>query len=171
MEAVIVAFAKRELSAKIKRMLEAGGIPVFAVCQSHAEVMRQISDLDEGVIVTSFRLLDATAESMYEDLPPTFSLLVIASATQQALIQQDEIMVLTLPVNHVELSASVNLLLRPGCQRTSARGGEEKKLMDKAKAILMERYRMTEQEAHRFIQKRSMDTGARIVDTARRIIG
>jgi hypothetical protein len=171
MEAVIVAFAKRELSAKIKRMLEAGGIPVFAVCQSRAEVMRQVSDLEEGVVVTSFRLPDATAESMYEDLPHTFSLLVIASAREQDVMRSDGIVVLPLPVNYVELSASVNLLLRPSHQRTQTRGKEEKKLMDKAKAILMERYRMTESEAHRFIQKRSMDTGARMADTARRIIG
>ena len=39
-----------------------------------------------------------------------------------------------------------------------------------AKAILMEVNLMTEAEAHRFLQKRSMDTGAKLADTARLVL-
>ena len=35
---------------------------------------------------------------------------------------------------------------------------------------LMETHRMSEEQAHRFIQKRSMDTGAKFIDTARMIL-
>lgn len=47
---------------------------------------------------------------------------------------------------------------------------EEEKIIRDAKAYLMEIHRMSEEQAHRFIQKRSMDTGAKFIDTARMIL-
>ncbi len=43
-------------------------------------------------------------------------------------------------------------------------------LIDRAKALLMERNGMTEEEAHRYIQKCSMDSGTNIVETAQMVI-
>ena len=40
----------------------------------------------------------------------------------------------------------------------------------RAKELLMEVNRMSEAEAHRFLQKRSMDTGAKLADTARLVL-
>ena len=45
-----------------------------------------------------------------------------------------------------------------------------KALITRAKELLMNRNCMTEEQAHRFIQKRSMDTGAKMVQTARKIL-
>ena len=42
--------------------------------------------------------------------------------------------------------------------------------MEQAKAVLMGRDGMTEEQAHRFLQKRSMDQGTRLADTARRVL-
>ena len=43
-------------------------------------------------------------------------------------------------------------------------------LIAKAKALLMERNNMTEAEAHRYIQKCSMDSGTNLVETAQMVI-
>ena len=50
------------------------------------------------------------------------------------------------------------------------RSEEEKELIGKAKALLMERNGMTEPEAHRYIQKCSMDNGTSLVETAQMVI-
>ena len=42
--------------------------------------------------------------------------------------------------------------------------------MEKAKAVLMERNGFSEEEAHRYIQKRSMDNGTGLVETAQMIL-
>ena len=47
---------------------------------------------------------------------------------------------------------------------------EEVRLIRRAKELLMEVNRMSEAEAHRFLQKRSMDTGLRLEQTARLVI-
>lgn len=50
------------------------------------------------------------------------------------------------------------------------RSAEDKLLITRAKELLMSRNCMTEEQAHRFIQKRSMDTGAKMVQTAMKIL-
>ena len=42
--------------------------------------------------------------------------------------------------------------------------------MSQAKAVLMDRHGMTEEQAHRFLQKQSMDHGAKLTDTARLVL-
>lgn len=172
MESIILAFIKEEVSQKIKRMLDSSGILVSGICHSKAELMRYIEELDGGVVITGFKLPDATADSIYEDLPKTFSLMVIATVNQCDMISSD-IFVLKLPTNNVELASSVNILLHGQTQHKSLktrRKEEEKKIIEQAKLLLMERHMMTEEQAHRFIQKRSMDAGVKMIDTARLIL-
>ena len=54
--------------------------------------------------------------------------------------------------------------------RPRERSKEEQDLINEAKALLMERNNMTESEAHRYIQKCSMDSGTNLVETAQMII-
>ena len=50
------------------------------------------------------------------------------------------------------------------------RSEEEKKLIEKAKLILMDRNGMTEPEAFRYIQKSSMDMGRTMTESAQMIL-
>ena len=43
-------------------------------------------------------------------------------------------------------------------------------LISEAKALLMERNNLTEEEAHRYMQKRSMDNGTGLTETAQMIL-
>ena len=45
---------------------------------------------------------------------------------------------------------------------------EERTLVERAKELLMAQSGVTEAQAHRMLQKRSMDRGARLADTARK---
>jgi response regulator NasT len=50
------------------------------------------------------------------------------------------------------------------------RSEEEKKILWEAKETLMERNQMTEEEAHKYIQKCSMDSGTSLVETAQMVL-
>ena len=50
------------------------------------------------------------------------------------------------------------------------RDPEEQKVIEEAKRILMEHNHMTEAEAHRYIQKCSMDSGTNMLETAQMVI-
>ena len=47
---------------------------------------------------------------------------------------------------------------------------KEQKSIDDAKALLMERNHLSEEEAHKYIQKLSMDSGNNLVETAEMIL-
>ena len=55
-------------------------------------------------------------------------------------------------------------------EKPSVRNQEEVAVIAKAKALLMERNHMTEEEAHRYIQKHSMDNGTNMVETAQMVL-
>ena len=55
-------------------------------------------------------------------------------------------------------------------QKPKPRSKEERAVIENAKALLMERNHMTESEAHRYIQKCSMDRGTNLVETAQMIL-
>lgn len=171
MESVVLAFIKDEVAQKIKRMLDSSGIYVNGICHSKAELMRYIEAFESGLIIMGFKLPDATADDVYNDLPTGFSLMLIATAAQREMVIGD-FFILGLPTNSVELASSVNILLKGDAARTAKKEKkkEEKKLIEQAKLVLMERHMMTEDQAHRFIQKRSMDAGVKMVDTARLIL-
>lgn len=50
------------------------------------------------------------------------------------------------------------------------RSEEEMELIREAKLLLMERNNLTEEEAHRYMQKRSMDNGTGLMETAQMIL-
>lgn len=52
----------------------------------------------------------------------------------------------------------------------SSRSSAEQRDIDRAKRALMEKRGLTEEEAHHRLQKRSMDEGRRLVQTARQVL-
>ena len=54
--------------------------------------------------------------------------------------------------------------------KPKVRNEEEASLISEAKRILMGRNHMSEEEAHRYIQKCSMDSGTNMVETAQMIL-
>lgn len=174
MEKVIVAFENVANCQRICDMLESGSVARTTPVHSAGEVKRLIARSDIGVVVCGYKFKDGSAERLYETLPQTCSMLVVAQQSQLDYLNE-EIFRLPAPISKASLCASVqmlfqmnrkmNLFLRP------RRNEEEERMIREAKALLMDRNQMTEEQAHRWIQKKSMDTGAKLVQTARVILG
>ncbi|MGN1115729.1 MAG: ANTAR domain-containing response regulator [Candidatus Ornithomonoglobus sp.] len=173
MKRIILAFSQDQTAMKIKSMLDSSGFETDnTVCHSAAELLRMIDDYDEVLVIMGFKLPDMVADEVYEHLHSGCRLMSIVRAEHVDDIDNDDIFILPLPVTRQRLISSINVFLGniPEHKKKGSRSPEENKLIEKAKLFLMERYHMTEQQAHRFIQKRSMDTGARTIDTARTIL-
>ena len=54
--------------------------------------------------------------------------------------------------------------------KPKVRSAEEQHIIDRAKSLLIERNHMTESEAHRYMQKCSMDSGTNLVETAQMVL-
>ena len=66
------------------------------------------------------------------------------------------------------------MMMRPKKRKSTsarkARNPKDQQIIDSAKNLLMERNHLTENEAHRYLQKCSMDSGTNLVETAQMVL-
>lgn len=174
MRQVIVAFESRANRERIRDILESTGEFSCLLCQNGDEVRRVVRKLRLDIVVCGFKLGEESSESVFFDLPQRCVMLMIAPQDRLELCEAEGIFKLQTPLRRSELLASVRMLAQlryPGRDSGPAqRSQEERELVQRAKAVLMDRHGMTEEQAHRFLQKQSMDNGARLTDTARLVL-
>ena len=176
MRKVIVAFESALNCTKIQELVESAGVASCVVCRSAAEVKRAVSKQRLDTVICGFKLREESCEQLYQDLPDGCSMLMIGPQSQLELCGTEGIFKLYAPVSRGDLLASIRMLLQfrqrraPRQSTPPQRSEEDKRLVAEAKALLMDRHGMTEEEAHRFLQKQSMDHGAKLTDTARLVL-
>jgi len=174
MEKVILAFESEKTVARMRETLENSGVAGCIVCHSAAEIKRLVQKQHVTTVVCGYKLRDETAEALLEDLPISCSVLVVAVQNMLDMIDSDDIFKLAAPVSRNDLLSSVRMLLQIGRRMEKfvkpQRSEKEQALVERAKAILMDRHGMTEEQAHRFLQKKSMDSGAKLAQTAQMVL-
>lgn len=170
---VVVVFPKTEDARSIRNLLVRNGYRVNAVCTSGAQALFAADELGSGIIVSGYRYPDMTYQQLYEDLPPSFEMLLVASPRALSEGGISGVLSVAMPlkvndlINSLEMVASnLNRRRKQRRMQPAQRSEKEKELIDEAKALLMERNHMTEEEAHRYLQKTSMDSGTNMVETA-----
>ena len=136
-----------------------------------------MNGLNMGIIICGYRFSDMMYSEVYEYMPKEFQMLLIASAAGIMEKNVDNLMSLSMPLKVHELLQTVEMMdytitrrrkkLR---QRPKVRSNEDQEMLNSAKAVLIERNGFSEEEAHRYIQKRSMDNGTGLVETAQMIL-
>ena len=167
---IIVAFATDDKCAQYSAVLEEAGIPVFRKCTSANEVKRTLNQCGDGVIITSCRLPDSMIDALAWDLGSRAVIMATGRPAQLDLCEHPDIFRLPAPCSKGELTSAVNMLIQLHHMRLPRRTDAEKQIIEKAKAYLMERYALTEPEAHRLLQKGAMDTGMKLIHYAAQIL-
>lgn len=174
---VIVAFSKPEDARNIKNILIRNGFNVLAVCNSGAQVLAQAGNLNSGLVVCGYRLTDMLYADLHDNLPAEFAMLMISSPSKWNSRVPEDVVCLPMPLKVHDLVSTLEMMAqtqarrrRKQRQQPKQRSSEEKGLIDQAKRLLMERNGMTEEEAHRYIQKCSMDSGTNLIETAQMVI-
>lgn len=173
-EKIVVAFENEATCRRVSEMIESSGIASCISVHSCGEVKRITNKSRINIVVCGYKLADGSAESLYEDLPPICSMLMVASTAQLEMVDE-EIFRLPAPISRGSLVASVQMMFQINRRLSKyvkpRRSDEDQHIVEQAKRLLMERHDMTEEQAHRFIQKKSMDSGAKMVQTAQMILG
>lgn len=173
---IIVVFPKPGDAKNIRNILVRSGYHVAAVCTGGSQVLQLADSLGEGIVVCGYKLADMLSSQLREDLPQGFDMLLLAS---RPLLEQccgDRIVRLELPLKVQNLTDTLQMMTgsflrrkKREKQKPRIRTEEENRLIRDAKRLLMERNDMTEEEAHRYMQKCSMDSGTNMVETAQMI--
>ena len=174
---IIVAFPKAEDAKNIRNLLNRNGFHVIAVCTTGAQVLTCVEDLNDGIIVCGYRLADMRYMELHDYLPDGFQMLLVASEQYWMESTADNLVCVGMPLKVHDLIDTLTMMeetqlkvRRRRKAKPKIRSGEEQAVIDQAKVVLMERNNMTETEAHRYIQKCSMDSGTNIVETAHMIL-
>lgn len=176
MAGIIVVFPKQEDSRAIRNLLVRNGFNAVASCTSGAQAISRADDLGEGIIITGYRLPDMPYTDIMDSVAGRFEMLLIAS--QERIAQENiQIATLTMPIKVRDLLNTVDMMEHnilskryKKKSRSHQRDKEEQAIIDEAKAVLMNKNHISEGEAHRYIQKASMDSGNNMVETAKMIL-
>ena len=167
---VIVAFATEEQCARCAMALEAGGISVAWRCTSFGGVMRAFDLCGEGVLVAACRLPDGTVDGIAWDLGERAIVVAVGKAAQLEMCEHPQLFRLRIPCSRGELASAVSMLLQLQRMRQPNRSEGEKRAIVEAKALLMNKFAMTEPEAHHYLQKSAMDRGLKLPEMAAKIL-
>jgi len=174
---IIVAFPKIEDANKIKNALIRNGYEVNATCTTGAAAIGIANELDNGILICGYRFSDMHYSELNSYLPKGFEMLLIASASKLDECTDNNIVCLSMPIKMRDLLNTLQMMSynytrkkKKNKDKPSPRTEEYKAIINKAKLVLMERNNMTEEEAHRYIQKNSMDTGTNMVEMAEMIL-
>ena len=177
MAGIIVVFPKLEDAKGIKNLLNKRGFMVNAVCTSGSQAMSAVDEMGEGIVICGYKFSDMTYRELQEYLPRGVVMLLMASPAKLSGIHSDGIVCLEMPLKVQDLIDTLHMMemgidSRRGRKKSKPkrRNSKEQMYIDRAKKILMERNRLSEEEAHRYIQKTSMDSGTNMVETAQMIL-
>lgn len=174
---IIVLFPKEGDARNIRNLLVRHGFSVAAVCTSGSQALSYANSLSDGVVVCGYKYQDMLYTQLKECLPPHFEMLLVASERVFGECAGSKVMCVSMPLKVQDLINTLEMMCAHMARRKrkvrskpKARSEEEQKTIQEAKELLMERNHMTEEEAHRYIQKCSMDSGTNLVETAEMVL-
>lgn len=171
---ILVAFANSKVSDSVKKMLDFGKINTAFCCTNGSELKRQLAYYNGGIIICGFKLKDMTVLELIEDIPDDFAVILIGNLSQIEMCDSSRVFKLAVPLQKSDLIYSVSMLMNMHSNHkfshSNIRSSEENILIENAKKVLIDKYSMTEEQAYRYIQKKSMDSGTKMGDISRIIL-
>jgi AmiR/NasT family two-component response regulator len=175
MSVVVVVLPKLDDAKKIRKILISHGFSQVLACASASLALQEVSQHSHGLVISGYKLKDMYYLELAESLPKHFELVLLGSAS--AISESGAgILSLATPLKVYDLVNTVEMVLRQTewklrkDKKPKKRTEREENYIRNAKFLLMERNHLTEEEAHRYIQKSSMDNATNMVETAQMIL-
>jgi len=175
MGSILIAMSRLEDANKIAGLLKGQGFPFdIIVCDTGAEILRIANDRDSGVVICGKSLKDMSYAELGGMLPVYFGVVVLTKDASLDIVGETMVK-LQMPfkvsdlINTIDMQTQTYIGVRRK-KKPPARNEEDKKLVDRAKYLLMDRNGLSEEEAFRYIQKNSMDYGRKMVESAQMIL-
>lgn len=175
MGVVVVVLPKLEDAKKIQRILNQHGFSNAVACVNGAAALQEINQHRYGVVISGVRLKDMFFRELMDHLPEHFQMVLMGSAGAVGEAAGFGLLALATPLKTYDLVNTVEMIFgqmerRFKKSKPKKRDEREENYINNAKLLLMERNYLTEEEAHRYIQKCSMDNGTNMVETAQMIL-
>ena len=170
-----VIAAPQGVAAKLQGILASAGIAPAAIYHTGAQALEADAP---ALVLTCWRLEDMTGPELAAQLGAAGVMMIVPGDYDPQELEGLDVLTLRNPISQDALIQAVRVMCYCG-EKMSAlekkaakleRQLAERKIIERAKGRLMDALRLSEKEAHYRIQKKSMDTGRRIVDVAQEIL-
>jgi len=170
---LIVAFSKIEDARSISSVLVRHGHNVVTTCRSGSYVLNATDRISSGIIICGYKLSDMVYSELSEDIPGSFRMIVVASRERIDEAETEGVVFEATPISVKSLLGSIEAVeaetyerrRRPAKRSTGDRGR-----IDAAKQLLIAKRGMTEPEAHKFLQRKSMESGVSLTVAAEKVM-
>lgn len=178
MKSVLTAFPNRLVSAWASSVLQRGGYAIEYTLKTAGELIRIADFCTSPVAVCAVQFIDMDARTLAGiiegKLEPVFVALPHQLEETAALSYPvisypstaQELLSAVARVENKAANSALGLCLHSGKGLSSDRSAEEKLLVLKAKEMIQEKTGLTESQAHRYLQKVSMDHCMKLVEAA-----
>ena len=174
---IIVAFPKLDDAKNLRKLLIRNGYDVNMVRDSGAQIVEAVNRLDGGIVICGYRFSDMYYMEINDYLPKGFQMLLLASPGKLAECDATGLISVAMPFKVQDLLNTLEMMMvqynrwrKKQKSKPKVRTESDRRVIATAKELLMERNQMTEDEAHHYIQKLSMDSATNMVETAEMIL-
>ena len=173
----IAAFPREEDVRVICGILRKNGFDVAGKALTGAAALNCAYGAAGGILICACQFRDMNFTEIRQNLPDSFSMLLVCRSSLLSEALPDNVVFLPLPLKVNAFVSTLRTLEaeQSGCRRRKrsrppVRTEAEEKLIRDAKNVLMDRNGMTEPEAHRWMQKYSMDHGLNLMETSETVL-
>ena len=172
---IVIALSNIETANKLKSLLTQEGYDIISLCTSGNELIRLVLQYSPDLVLVGYKFKDMSLLDVYETLYDTTSFLAIVNEPYRSYIEEDtDIYCIGTKISNVLLTNAIDLIFQSKRRIKKLKDQVEKlentlevrKLVEKAKGLLMQNSGLTEHEAFRYMQKISMDSGKKMRDIA-----
>lgn len=181
---VVVGSSNEKISKQLELFLIENGFSVVGETKDGYDLLRRVRAMDPDLVLLDTQLKGMSGHELSEVLINEKLCPVIAFITEMEmqyyinLSQEPTFAPLVKPINKQMLISTINLLIKTSKSISRLENEvsslknyqDQKEIINKAKKLLIEYMHLTEEEAHRRIQKQSMDKGISKLKIAEAII-
>lgn len=177
MGSILIAMPKINDSDHLSELIRSNGLLYdIEICKTAAEVLRIANERDYGIVICTKTIFEMGYVELSGYLPEYFGMIILTKDITLETFSEN-IVKLLLPLKTRELISTIGMTssrferrVRKKKKAPPRRSEAEQRIVEDAKALLIERNGLTEPQAFRYIQKCSMDTGRSMVESAQMIL-
>lgn len=167
MKDIIVVYPSKNIAMKLRALIEKGGYHVSHICAHGSTVLEIAQEKRKGVIVCPFVMSDMSSAELAEVLPDGFDIVALSKNGSEQYM--GNMLTLTMPLDLNEFLQTIGILALSQSGFTK-RSESENDYISKAKEALMSVKGMNEAQAHKYLQRVSMNSGKKLLQTAMDIL-
>lgn len=176
MREIVVAGSSQKLLGVLDKILCQADIHDFRFCKSGTEVTALANSLPDAVLICG-PLKDTASIYLAKTLPDSWDIILLLTSQAPFPYYVSNIIPINLPVNRKELVETITSVAMGSSEtygsKTTAkkqRSQQELALIEQAKAVIMRQRSLTESDAHKLLQRLSMNLGITMEQTAKRFL-